>query len=63
MRQTPTDRERALAESLFQNALRDRANQSATANADPMTKQMADQMAFADVCQVLFCFNEFLYVD
>lgn len=59
----PTDRERALAESLFQNALRDRANQSATANADPMTKQMADQMAFADVCQVLFCFNEFLYVD
>jgi hypothetical protein len=51
----PSDRERALADSLFQNALRDRSNQPATAN--------AEQMAFADVCQVLFCFNEFLYVD
>ncbi len=53
----PLEKERSLVDSLYQNALRERG-QSPTG-----TGSNVELMAFADVCQVLFCSNEFLYVD
>jgi hypothetical protein len=53
----PMEKERSLVNSLYQDALRERGQSL------PSDGSNVELMAFADVCQVLFCSNEFLYVD